>query len=179
VARGYAEFLVEMMNDQLQAAELFNKADRLEERHTRQRARAVRHVVFGSEAPPVDQLDDSTASLTLSASEGSVGEILSASPSTCRIFGFANTSQVVGLSFQTLLPEPVRTIYNRRLQHLQQYGFSDALNQTEVAFGLPSSGAALPVIISLMESTPDESTSAPRLSVAVDALRCDEHVIFF
>ena len=73
------------------AVELFNKADRLEERHTRQRARAVRHVVFGSEAPMVDQLDDSTANLTLSAADGSIGEILSASPSTCRMLGYSNT----------------------------------------------------------------------------------------
>ena len=38
VAREYAEFLVEMTNDQTAAASLFSKADRLEERHSRQRA---------------------------------------------------------------------------------------------------------------------------------------------
>jgi len=55
--------------------------------------------VLGSEAPMVDQLDDGAANLVLSVSDGSVGEILSASPSSCRILGFANTSMIVGLSF--------------------------------------------------------------------------------
>ena len=44
---------------------------------------------------------------------------------------------------------------------------------------LPSSGAVLPVIISMLESTPDEVTSAPRLSVGIDVLQCNEHVVFF
>lgn len=30
-----------------------------------------------------------------------------------------------------------------------------------------------------MESTPDEVTSSPRLTVSMDRLRCEENVIFF
>ena len=71
---------------------LFNKADRIEERHTRQRQKAVKHVVLGAPAPDVDQLDDSAASLTVSASDSSLGEILSASPAACRLFGHSSTS---------------------------------------------------------------------------------------
>lgn len=79
----------------------------------------------------------------------------------------------------SLLPEPVRTLWHRRMQRMIRLGFSPSLNHTEVSFVQQNGGAAIPVLLSLMESTPDEMTSAPRLTVSMDRLRCEENVIFF
>jgi len=135
--------------------------------------------VLGAAAPDVDQLDDSAASLTVSASDTSMGEILSASLAACRLFGHGSTSQIVGLPVLSLLPEPVRTLWQRRLQTMVRLGFSSSLNRTEVTFVQQVNGSAIPVLLSLMESTPDELTSTPRLTISMDRLRCEESVIFF
>jgi len=168
VCRVYAEFLMDLRNDAVQAMELFSRADRVDERNTRQRARAVRHVVLGQQAPHVDQLDDTAAGLTLSANDGSIGEVLSASPAACRLLGHANTSQLVGSPFTTLLPDPVRGVYRQRISELQNNGWSNHLNRTEVTFVQHTNGSAIPVVLSLMEATPELSTSSARLAVTID-----------
>jgi len=139
----------------------------------------MKHLEIGAPAHTIDSLDDTAAVLTIAGGGGNALEILSATSAACSVLGHASTSQLVGLSACQILPEPVRQVWQARMDGITQRGFGPYLGFAEVGLVQSSSGAVTPCLLSLQEATPDEDTSRPRLQLAFDQLSSQDNIIVF
>lgn len=158
---------------------MLNKADRIEERSARQRKRQLRHLEIGARTPTINSLDDTVPELTMAAGGGNALEIISATTGTCTALGYSSTSQLVGMHSCQILPEPVRSVWQTRMEAIVRNGFGPYLGFAEVGLVQTINGAVKPCVLSLKEATPDEDTSRPRLQLALDPLSTQDNILVF
>jgi len=120
--RLYASFLLEVLNDKLQAEELLAQADELEEAKARKHdTHAVRgHVDLVTTAldegvSASDLYDDFNGLAAIGGDPHNVGEITAANVALARMLGHRRT-ELIGRSASTLIPPPLNRAHEAYLQ---------------------------------------------------------------
>lgn len=163
VLRAYADFLLNLANDPSKAAECVNKADRIEEVHAKQHNKPVSHIVF--KALVTEQLslmDDTAATVAISADTTNMGEILAVSASCCRLFGFSKV-HLIGHNVSMLVPTPFRRAHDMWLRQFAQRGSSTVIGATRMLLAQGKDMHIFPVYLTLKEAPPTKDSMAPRI----------------
>lgn len=161
--RAYADFQLTIANRPAVAAECVNRADRIEEINNKDGNATMDHVQLGYlEANDFNLVDDTAASVTMAGDPAGIGEILSVSTSTCRMFGYSK-SQMVGQNVGMLIPEPIRSVHDKFLRRYAQVGTAPRIGRPRVAFAQSKEGSIFPCYLCVKEAPPATNSITPRL----------------
>jgi PAS domain-containing protein len=165
--RAYARFCAEVLGDLERATELDNKADRIEDKHTRTEIKPVELVCIGAREESLSAMNEHNAVVTMTGELRRYGEITDANVVASRLFGRAR-SDMIGQSLATLFPEPLGNVYDTAvLDYLSPHTRNDSLGHAHLSVAITAGGWLKPVRISVQESAGSELDSTPCISMVL------------
>lgn len=122
VLRGYAQFLLDVVNHDTKAEHFLQEADRIEnEDHRLQREKQSASLSFMSTDVHIDMSSENVGILLVSESEETLGKILSMNAPALKAFGYSE-QEVIGRPMNILLPEPIASMHDMFLQKYLETG---------------------------------------------------------
>lgn len=132
--RLYAEFTMYVINDVDKANMLLAEADRVEEQIAKDHERETGAVTRFLELSNLDVLADSSAEVTIGASHGNVGTILSVNSYTTKMFGYSRV-QLERRNVSILMPSPIAEAHDGFLRRYLETGDGRMVDYKRVVFG--------------------------------------------
>lgn len=145
-----AEFTAYALNDPERAALLVAEANRIEEGTLKELANTAGKRFMFLERASVGIMGDASGLLVVSASPGSLGTILSASPAACRLLGYPKW-QLERRSVELLVPPPVSDFHGAILRNFLATGHSRLGDLTTQMLLQHRSGFLTPILFTWHE----------------------------
>ena len=166
--RAFSRFCDEVLGDTDRAAELRNKASRIEEKHSRTSVHPLDDVTVGQPDEALSVMDEMNAVVTMTGDMRRYGEITDVNLAGARLFGRAR-SDLVGQSVSALFPEPLGVYYDAAiLSYLSPHDQHEAFARgTHVSIIQTAGGWLAAARVSLQEGAGSELDATPCLSMVV------------
>ncbi|KAA0173056.1 hypothetical protein FNF27_05405 [Cafeteria roenbergensis] len=167
-----ADFQLQLAGNTTAAADLLQRAQRVEENNRRIKERRIATLAFNARADDdLSPSDDQNAAFIISTDRASLGEITSVNTAAVRIFGSSN---MVGSNINVIIPRPVSDIHDSLLATFSQTGTSKFLDSTRVLVAQHSAGYLFPARFRILETPPSADDMRPRLTGLIAPLIADE-----
>ena len=146
VLRSYGVFVLDLMGDVPRASVLFKRAEDVEKQRKKsqnmnmQRGNFLQHMESN-----LDIFDERNAVFGVIVDRRRIGIIESVNFAGRKLFGYPQTSDMVGQNISMTIPRPLSDVHDELLIDFLNRGTSRILNTTRVAFALHKNGHIFPI----------------------------------
>ncbi|KAA0156292.1 hypothetical protein FNF29_01085 [Cafeteria roenbergensis] len=167
-----ADFHLQLAGNTLVAADLLQRAQRIEENNRRIKERKIGHLAFNSRADDdLSPTDEQNASFTISTDRARLGEIIAVNAAAVRILG---SSTLLGSNINTIIPRPISDVHDSFLAKFVQTGTSKFLDSTRLMVAQHSAGHLFPVRFRIFETPPSAEDMRPKLTGLIAPVTTDD-----
>jgi len=146
VLRTYGAIVLDLLGDTAKALSMFERAETIELQRAKQQQDTMQRGDFLQRLESnLDIFDERNAVFGISVDKHKLGIIESVNPAAKRMFGFFNTSDLVGKSINLIVPSPIAELHDQILSDYLIRKTSRIVDQTRVAYARHRQGFIFPV----------------------------------